>query len=109
MTFFGYGLGWYPKKFLYILIHLVWGSVISVSVWAILSFIPTVDIWSLLGNWNYVLRTILFLSSLFIGGSIEWTQNDYQEDRTWETRKSWLLGSARDVLTYALVNWIVFL
>ena len=106
--FFGYGLGWYGKKFLYICIHVIIGCAVSLPAWAILTFTPSVDVWYYLKHWGIVLRVFLAIMPLIVGGCIEWTQND-KTGKKWIDRKVWLLGSARDVLSYALFSWVVFI
>ena len=93
---FGYGLGWYPKKFLYLFIHIIIGAIVSLPVWF---FVNDLSIYA---------RIALFLNSLIIGSCIEWTQNDYA-GKEWADSKIWFLGSVRDVIFYAGASWIVFL
>jgi len=93
---FGYELGWYSKKFMFILIHILLGVIVSVPIWAIVDNLPMTA------------RIILAVYPIFLGGCIEWTQND-KTGKKWADRKVWLLGSVRDVLTYGLFSWVVFI
>lgn len=99
-TIFGYRLSWYGKKFyFYIPIHTVIGAVVSLPAFFIISqyMIPPVEF-----------RVILFITSIFLGGCIEWTQVD-KTGKKWVDRKVWLLGAMRDVVTYSGLAWVVFI
>jgi hypothetical protein len=100
MTFyiFGYGLGWYPKKALYLFIHIIIGFATFLSI-----LLPVVFGLEL----AWIITGAVF-SALLVGSYIEWTQNDYS-GKEWADRKVWLLGSIRDVLFYPIGACLLYL